>query len=263
MPRAALRREEHRAAGARARAARFRCPRAAAARATQRAAVRSVPLDRPGLAEAGLAILARWAKARPVLASLSRRALVVGALSCSTFGCSSGTSDSTALPHPTVVEVSPLEFAAPPACDAGAGSLLRYIATLTDVTPVSATDASPANFTLPSSALQVETAGVIHYEPIPCRLSVDFGWVVPGHRYHTELLGYDRSDLELLQAGLPVAIDAATREVVEPRWRATCGDDASDGDAGGAGNDSDHNVLAESELTRTVRFCGPWIEAQP
>jgi hypothetical protein len=191
-----------------------------------------------------------------VPASFPRCAVLVAALACSTFGCSSGTSDSTALPHPTIVEVSPLEFATPPACDAGEGSMLRYIATLIDVSPVSATDPTPANFALPSSALQVEEGGAVHYEPIPCRLSVDFGWVVPGHRYRTELLGYDRSDLSLLEAGLPVAVDASTGEVVEPRWRATCGaPDASDA------AQSDRSVVAESQLTRTVRFCSSWTDS--
>jgi hypothetical protein len=131
--------------------------------------------------------------------------------------------------------------------------MLRYMATLIDVSPISATDPTPANFALPSSALQVEDGGAVHYEPIPCRQAVDFGWVVPGHRYRTELLGYDRSDISLLEAGLPVAIDSNTREVVEPRWRATCGaPDASQ---------SDRSVVAESQLTRTVRFCSSWTDS--
>ncbi|HET9934047.1 MAG TPA: hypothetical protein VFQ35_25260 [Polyangiaceae bacterium] len=198
-----------------------------------------------------------------MLASSFARALALSALAASLLGCSSSGSTSTALPHPTVVEVSPLEFASEPACDAGPGSLKRYIATLVDVTPTSATDSKPLDFKLPSSALQVEANGSIHYEPIPCRLSVSFGWVVAGHSYQTELLGYDRDDLELLEPGFPIAVDPASRAVVEPRWTAMCGaaseDDSSDG---GSGNVPERAVRAESDLTRTVRYCGEWLESQ-
>ena len=198
-----------------------------------------------------------------MLASSFGRALCLSALVASLSACSGSGSTSTALPHPTVVEVSPLEFASTPACDAGPGSLKRYIATLIDVTPVSATDSAPIDFTLPSSALEVETAGVIHYEPIPCRRSVEFGLVVPGHSYRTALLGYDRDDLELFEAGFPIAVDPASRAVVEPRWTASCGDDDGDSSSGGAGNVSERAVRAETDLTRTVRYCGDWIEQQP
>jgi hypothetical protein len=199
-----------------------------------------------------------------VLASSFARAALLSALAASLIGCSSSGSDSTALPHPTVVEVSPLEFASAPACDAGPGSLKRYIATLVDVTPRSASDGSPLDFVLPSSALQVESGGVVRYEPIPCRLSVDFGWVAAGHSYRTELLGYDRDDLELFEPGFAIAVDPTTRAVVEPRWKATCGADPDDGSsAGGAGSVPERAVRAESDLTRTVRYCGDWIEAQP
>lgn len=200
-----------------------------------------------------------------MLASLFGRVLRVSALAASLIGCSDSGSTSDALPHPTVVEVSPLEFAGTPACDAGPGSLKRYIATLIDVTPRSFADPSPLDFTLPSSALQVEIGGrVDHYEPIPCRLSVHFGWVVPGHIYRTELLGYDRDDLQLLEPGFPIAIDPVTRAVVDPRWTARCGDD-DDANAGegGASNGGERAVRAENDLTRTVRYCGAWVEAAP
>lgn len=176
------------------------------------------------------------------------------------MGCSSSSSDSTTLPHPTIVEVSPREFSSPPACDEGEGSLRRYVATLVDVTPT--VSGAPLDFRLPSSALQVEAAGSVHYEPIPCRLAVDFGWVVDGHRYRTELLGFDRTDLELLEPGLPIVIDAATRAIVPPRWKAQCGVDREpEGSEGGAtSNPPLRAVQAEAELTRTVRFCESWVE---
>lgn len=199
-----------------------------------------------------------------MLASSLRRALRLSALAASLIACSGSGSTSTALPHPTVIEVSPLEFASTPACDAGPGSLKRYIATLIDVTPGTTADSAPVDFVLPSSALQVESAGSIHYEPIPCRRSVFFGWVAPGHSYRTELLGYDRDDLQLFEEGFPIAVDPVTRAVVEPRWTATCGGDSGDGSSdGGAGSVPERTVRAESDLTRTVRYCGDWIETQP
>lgn len=190
-----------------------------------------------------------------MLVSLIGRAFGLSALAASVIGCSDSGTTSDALPHPTVVEVSPLEFADIPACDAGPGSLMRYIATLVDVTPLSVVDPSPINFPLPSSALEVEVAGVSSYEPIPCRLSVQFGWVVPGHVYRAELLGYDRDDLQLLEPGVPIAVDPTTRAVVEPRWKASCGLADETGVL--------RAVRAETDLTRTVRYCGDWVEAQP
>ncbi|MGC4088848.1 MAG: hypothetical protein QM756_13300 [Polyangiaceae bacterium] len=177
--------------------------------------------------------------------ALLRRFGLTSALCWSSLGCSSSATTTSALPHPTVIEVSPDEFAQPPSCGSEAGSLQRYLATLIDVTPSDGDAGAPVNFTLPSSALQIEAGGTIHYEPIPCLQAVNFGWVVSGHTYRAELLGFDRSDLHLLEGGLPVAIDAATRAVVQPRWRATCGTTTP--------------VRAEAELTRTVHDCDAWV----
>jgi len=210
-----------------------------------------------------------------VLSSLLRRVCLVGALSGSSLGCSTETTETAALPRPVLVAVSPSEFASPPACGSSPGSLVRYVATLVDVTgqaggagggggvggigggsSIGGVGASggvggvgvSGGFALPSSALQIEYApGQFRYEPVPCLQGVSFGWVVSGHLYRADLLGFDRADLEMLEPGLPVVVDATSRAVVNPRWTASCGSDTA--------------VRAEPDLTRTVGHCEPWVEA--
>ncbi len=140
----------------------------------------------------------------------------------------------------------------------------RYVATLTDVSP--GPGDAPLNFTLPSSALQIDssdaTSESIRYEPVPCSDSVEFGLVVTGHYYWAKIDGYDRDDLEMLEPGLPIVVDAKTRARVLPRWTTTCSKADSSTDMSDAGAKL-VGVRAELDLTQPVTGCLPWSESTP
>jgi hypothetical protein len=179
-------------------------------------------------------------------------------------GCGTNSSVTTVEPHPTIVEVDPLEFARTLECGTGADQLQRYVATLTDITRTGEADAGVAlDFELPSSG------------PTRCVQGVAFGLVVAGHFYKARIDGYDRGDLVPLAPGAPILIDPVTQKAVAPRWTTTCGTLCPYGDGSGTGKGCpalpvpvqpglhvrdpyNYAVRAESELSRTMTPCWDW-----
>jgi hypothetical protein len=74
-----------------------------------------------------------------------------------------------------------------------------------------------------------ELAPPIHAPPVDCSTAMGFGQVTPDHRYSADIYAFDRAGLVLAprEEGtpvpqVPVVIDPATLEVVEPRWTTSC-----------------------------------------
>ena len=182
--------------------------------------------------------------------------LIAGCATLLAFNAGCGTSSSvvTVEPHPTIIEVNPLEFLGSLKCGTGAGDLQRYVATLTDVTrPGDAGE--PLEFDLPSSA------------PARCEQGVAFGLVVSGHFYRARVDGYDRSDLAPLEAGTSILRDPSTNKAVAPRWSTTCGTPCPYAKGcpvkppvppQGSNDPGDYAVRAETELTRQMSPCWAW-----
>jgi len=156
------------------------------------------------------------------------RALAAAAASLTVVACSNDPVSQTGVVHPTLIEVAPETFLGDVPCvDSGPG-LIRYVATLVDVTPVAdsggdseggaagaGSDESP--FRLPSSA------------PLPCRAGVGFGHVTPGRLYRAEIFGYDTARIVPLAPGSDVMVDGDPRGAVDPlanavapKWTAVC-----------------------------------------
>lgn len=185
-------------------------------------------------------------------------------------GCSSSMTTTVVEPHPTIIQVDPLEFLGPLACGTGSGEVQRYVATLIDITEAG-TERAPLNFELPSSA------------PARCEQSVAFGQVVPGHFYTARIDVYDRSDLVPLgmdtasapagspapvPLGTPILVEPATGVPVAPRWTTTCGTPCPQRVTNcpppprpvqaGATEAYNYAVRAEAELTQPMTRCWPW-----
>lgn len=143
-------------------------------------------------------------------------------------GCSSGGEASTAVTHPTMIEVAPEDFLGKVPCSEGPG-LKRYVATLIDtdyvaqggasgVDPATGASGAPVEFQLPSSG------------PTPCLAGVGFGLVVPGRHYDVKIDGYDTDDLAPRASGSRQMVSPApTAEqpvspLLAPRWTAHCED---------------------------------------
>jgi hypothetical protein len=144
--------------------------------------------------------------------------------------CSSDGATTTAVTHPTMIEVAPEEFLGDVPCTEGPG-LKRYVATLYDrnyVAPgaggadsgsdVPAGDAAPAELRLPSS------------RPTPCLAGVGFGLVVASRHYDVKIDGYDTDDLAPRALGSREMVSPAPSEeepatpLATPRWSAHCED---------------------------------------
>ncbi|HTM44163.1 MAG TPA: hypothetical protein VL137_04365 [Polyangiaceae bacterium] len=172
--------------------------------------------------------------------------------------CDSGGAGAGQPPPPTLIVVSPDQFAKNVACLPDPGAMRSYVATLFDVTPDYDSAAEPA---LPSSP------------PTDCAVDVGFGFVQPGRKYRAEIDAYDRSDLRALTPGnrLMQESGSAPPVLVPPRWRASCGnvmmhDTSTSADAASdAGVDlSFLNGPAEAFLNASVvvKGCTPFVEIQ-
>jgi len=163
------------------------------------------------------------------LRSLRPASFLVGLGLLAYAGCSSGGATSTAVTHPTMIEVAPEDFLGDVPCSEGPG-LKRYVATLIDtdyvaqggasgVDPEAEAAGAPANFQLPSS------------RPTPCLAGVGFGLVVPGRHYDVKIDGYDTDDLaprangsrQMVTPAAPTDEQPAST-LLAPRWTAHCED---------------------------------------
>jgi hypothetical protein len=144
-------------------------------------------------------------------------------------GCSSSSSPSVAVSHPTMIEVAPEDFLGSVPCSEAPG-LKRYVATLFDTNYAQA----GASGTDPESDTQVGGAGpnfqLPSSPPTPCMAGVGFGLVVAGRRYDVQIDGYDSDDLAPRAIGSRQMVSPApgpTRPVTPlatPRWTAHCED---------------------------------------
>lgn len=163
-------------------------------------------------------------------------------LGCGDIG---GTSGPTT---PTLVAVSPADFAGDVPCADASGAMRAYVATIYDL----GTDDEPnAPIALPAGV--VKSAG--GYAPMSCLQTVAFSFVISGHRYDAEVDAYDRDDLHAVGAGSRHLLDAAGN-YVPPRWTTTCG-------RGTSGSPADGPVIAARYLTRFVRGCAALATDQP
>jgi len=157
--------------------------------------------------------------------------------------------------HPTLVQVSPVEFLGSVPCVDAPGAMRRYVATVFDAGEPSADGeggAGSADFALPSSTVahaDLDGDGMPDAAPTPCTQSVGFSRVVPGHRYWAEIDGYDRDDLLALGPGARILYDPVTSERVEPRWTAACS--------------LENPIVAYSGVGRTIGSCTVLVDASP
>jgi hypothetical protein len=156
-----------------------------------------------------------------VFCSQRRHAAVCSLAALALFGCDDSSGGNTIAPPPTMVVVDPQQFDPSVACVDAPGAMRVYVATLFDVTG----DYDAAVPALPSSP------------PTACTTPVGFGYVEPGRKYRAEIDGYDRSDLESLTPGNRLLQQRGTGQLVEPRWRASCGNPLPDGTSSNDGGD--------------------------
>ena len=133
-------------------------------------------------------------RAQPIFAFVTFAALVVG---CTVSG---GTTGPTT---PTLVAVSPLDFAGDIPCADAPGAMRSYVVTLFDL----GTAEEPQDaFALPSSVVRQSDGG---FAPARCESATAFSFVIPGHRYDAEVEVYDRDDLRSLGAGSRQLVDGS------------------------------------------------------
>jgi hypothetical protein len=158
--------------------------------------------------------------------------------------------------HPTLVQVSPVEFLGGVPCVEAPGAMRSYVATVYDTGP-DAPDGEggsdgASEFALPSSTVahgDVDGDGKPDATPTPCTQSVGFSRIIQGHRYWAKIEGYDRDDLVALAPGTSILYDPATSERVEPRWISTCS--------------KQNPIIAYSGVARTIGTCTPLDDASP
>lgn len=180
-----------------------------------------------------------------------RRLWWLTALAAIFANCNDPTTPSTVTTTPTSVIVEPEAFLGAAACGTEAGGLLRYQATLLDVTQ--GLDDAPR---LPSSPV------------VACTSTVVFETVTIGRRYAAVIAAFDRDDVRAKTAGSAVVV-AGDGEEVEPAWTTLCtGHDGEiDQALGGAGGqapgeggwtgNSSLGVLAVAHAAVPVRGCAP------
>jgi hypothetical protein len=159
-------------------------------------------------------------------------------------GCSDS-SGGGGVQAPTLVAVSPEYFLGDAPCVQEGPGLIRYSATVLDVTD------DPDGFELQSSGL------------VSCLRGVAFSFVVPEHRYIAEIRGYDRSDLKPESAGSPNAVDPEGR-VVRARYSTRCGyrsDPSGEGGAGSEGIFELNGVRSVENFTVYTNYCEPLADS--
>jgi len=165
------------------------------------------------------------------------------ALGCTVSGGAGGPTT------PTLVGVSPLEFAGSVPCADAPGAMRSYVVTLYDL----GTAEEPQEpFALPSSVVRQNDGS---FAPTRCETATAFAFVIPGHRYDAEVEAYDRTDLSALGAGSRHLVDPAGN-YVPPRWTTTCGRKKD-------GTPAEGPVTAAWYLTRYVHGCEPLVTTQP
>lgn len=145
-------------------------------------------------------------------------------------GCSSSSSPSVTVTHPTMIEVAPEDFLGSVPCSEGPG-LKRYVATLFDTNYVAQGGATGSE---PESDTQVGGAGpefqLPSSLPTPCLAGVGFGLVVAGRHYDVKIDGYDTDDLAPRAVGSRQMVTPAPSQdqpvtpLATPRWTAHCED---------------------------------------
>ena len=145
-------------------------------------------------------------------------------------GCSSSSTPSVAVSHPTMIEVEPEDFLGSVPCSQGPG-LKRYVATLFDTSYVAQAGASGVD---PETDTHVGGAGpdfqLPSSLPTPCLAGVGFGLVVAGRHYDVEIDGYDTDDLVPRAIGSREMVSPApspsqpVTPLATPRWTARCQD---------------------------------------
>jgi|GEM_PF-1120751 len=145
-------------------------------------------------------------------------------------GCSSSSTPSVAVSHPTMIEVAPEDFLGSVPCSEGPG-LRRYVATLFDTNYVAQGGASGTDA---ESDAQVGGAGPDFQLPsspaTPCLASVGFGLVVAGRHYDVKIDGYDTDELAPRAVGSRQMVSPVPSEtqpvtpLATPRWTARCED---------------------------------------
>ena len=145
-------------------------------------------------------------------------------------GCSSSSTESVAVSHPTMIEVAPEDFLGGVPCSEGPG-LKRYVATLFDTNYVAQAGASGVDA---ESDAQVGGAGpdfqLPSSPPTPCLAGVGFGLIVAGRHYDVKIDGYDTDDLAPRAIGSRQMVSPVPSEtqpvtpLATPRWTAHCED---------------------------------------
>ena len=165
-------------------------------------------------------------------------------------GCSESTVPPPGVYHPTLIGLTPVVFLGSVPCVDAKGAMRAYVGTvfnleyLPDGSPVTTddvaqgdavvggmesangsavscqADADPGTTPRATVGFALPSTG-----PVDCHQSVSVSRVIHGQRYRAEILGYDRADLVALAPGVPILVDPATGERVEPLWKFSCGDD--------------------------------------
>lgn len=132
-------------------------------------------------------------------------------------GCSSTNNNALPPEAQTLVGVDPDDFMAAGACGV---TVMRYVATLRDVSGSDAAIDAQLRAQLITSGISAVPFVVASSPPTPCDQAIVFGNVVAYHAYDAELDGYDRSDIEPQYAGSSAML--AEGDYVAPRWTASC-----------------------------------------
>lgn len=151
---------------------------------------------------------------------MERRRLFLLLSALGVGACSTSETTATGVTPLTAIAVDPAQFIGDVKCGEEAGDMVRFVATLSDVSPHGDLGIGSATLILPSSA------------PTSCHVPVLFEGVLVGHEYQARVDGYDRENIAPLAKGsssmvVSTQIDGAVPPdvgaYVPPRWTTTCG----------------------------------------
>jgi hypothetical protein len=166
------------------------------------------------------------------LRPLRSASILVGLGLLAIAGCSSDGTTSTAVTHPTMIEVAPEDFLGDVPCTQGPG-LKRYVATLFDtnyVAPVASAGGADSGADGDSGGAGSDVFQLPSSLPTPCLAGVGFGLVVAGRHYDVKIDGYDTDDLAPRALGAREMVsprptsDEPVTPPATPRWTAHCED---------------------------------------